>query len=133
MESMLQYVADVEQFARLAKLEEAIEEVKVLVTKTESFITKYCARGELGVSVISPLANMEYNVHAVNTLQSVISSAASEELADLKSSFERFKQKFDRGIAIQSAMTSEQCSAILKSMMDVIGMNYSTLCIPRLN
>jgi hypothetical protein len=76
---------------------------------------------------------MEYNVHAVNTLQSVISSAASEELADLKSSFERFKQKFDRGIAIQSAMTSEQCSAILKSMMDVIGTNCSTLRILRLN
>jgi hypothetical protein len=56
MESMLQYVADVEQFARLAKLEEAIEEVKLSVKKTERFITKYCARGELGVSVISSLA-----------------------------------------------------------------------------
>jgi hypothetical protein len=48
MESTLQYVADVEQFARLAKLVEAIEEVRTLVKKTETFVIKYCSRGELG-------------------------------------------------------------------------------------
>jgi hypothetical protein len=120
IESTLQYLADVEQFARLAKLVEAIEEVKVLVKKTEEFVVKYCSRGELGALVTSSLPFMEYNVHAVKTLQSVVSSADSGELADLKSSFERFKQKFDRGIAIQSAMTSEQSAAILNSLMDVI-------------
>ena len=48
MECTFQYVADVEQFARLRQLVEAIKEVKVLVKDTEIFIVKYCSRGEIG-------------------------------------------------------------------------------------
>ena len=129
MESTIQYLADVEQFARLAKLVEAIGDVKILVKKTEEFVVDYCSRNELGALVTLSLPFMEYNVHAVKTLQSVVSSANSNELADLKSSFERFKQKFDRGIAIQSAITSEQSVTILKSLVDVMGTVYFTLRI----
>jgi hypothetical protein len=57
----------------------------------------------------------------------VVSSAESGELANLKSTFERFKQKFDRGLAVQSAMTSEQSATILKSLVDVICTVYSAL------
>jgi hypothetical protein len=57
----------------------------------------------------------------VNTLQSVVSSSTSDELADLKARFERFKQQFDRGIAIQSAATSAQSAATLKSVLEAIG------------
>jgi hypothetical protein len=49
MESTLQYVADVEQFARLRQLVEAIKEVRVLLKETEEFVIKYCSRGELGM------------------------------------------------------------------------------------
>jgi len=129
MESTIQYVADVEQFAKLAKLVEAIEEVKILVKKTEEFVVYYCSRNELGALVTLSLPSMEYNVHAVKTLRSVVSTVDSDELADLKSSFERFKQKFDRGIVIQSAMTSEQSATILKSLVDVMGTVYPTLPI----
>jgi hypothetical protein len=52
MESMLQYVADVEQFAKLPKLLEAIEEVAQLVKDTKEFVFKYCSQGELGMSII---------------------------------------------------------------------------------
>jgi len=59
MESTIQYVADVEQFARLAKLVEAIEEVKILVKKTEEFVVNYCSRNELGALVTLSLPSME--------------------------------------------------------------------------
>ena len=59
MESTIQYVADVEQFAKLAKLVEAIEEVKILVKKTEEFVVYYCSRNELGALVTLSLPSME--------------------------------------------------------------------------
>jgi hypothetical protein len=121
MQSILQYVADVEQFAKLDKLVEAIEEVRVLVNKTEEFISKYYSRGELGVPVTSSFLSIEYNAYAVNTLKSVVSSAASDELAELKKRFELFKQEFDRGIAIQSAVTLE---SLLKALGNARPMHH---------
>jgi hypothetical protein len=52
MESMLQYVADVEQFAKLPKLVEAIREVAQLVKDTKDFVVKYCSQSELGMLVL---------------------------------------------------------------------------------
>lgn len=52
MESMLQYVADVEQFAKLPKLMEAIGEVAQLVNDTKDFIVKYYSQGELCMFII---------------------------------------------------------------------------------
>jgi hypothetical protein len=52
MESILQYVADVEQFANLPKLVEAIRYVAQLVKDTKGFVTKYFSRNELGILVL---------------------------------------------------------------------------------
>jgi len=49
---MLQYVADVEQFAKLPKLVEAIGEVARLVEDTKEFVVKYCSQSELGMIII---------------------------------------------------------------------------------
>ena len=59
MESMLQYVADVEQFAKLTKLVEAIEQVAELVKDTKGFVVKYCSQSELGMSIISSFPSPE--------------------------------------------------------------------------
>jgi hypothetical protein len=53
MACTIDYVVDVEQFARLVQLVEAIEDLKALVEETEAFIRKYCIRGELGMCPVS--------------------------------------------------------------------------------
>jgi hypothetical protein len=60
MEGAFQYVADVEQFARLRQLVEAIKDVKVLLKDTEEFVIKYCSRGELGmpITLIVPVSEI---------------------------------------------------------------------------
>jgi hypothetical protein len=121
MESMLQYVADVEQFAKLPKLVEAIGEVAQLVNDTKDFVVKYCSQGELGMLIIPSFPSPKHNTYTGKTLRSVVSAATSSELADLNSRFERFKQQFDRGVAIQSAVTSEQSATILESLMNAMG------------
>ncbi len=117
MESMLQYVADVEQFAKLPKLVEAIREVAQLVKDTKDFIVKYCSQSELGMLVLPSFPSPKDNIYTGRTLRSAVSSASSSELTGLNSRFERFKQQFDRGVAIQSAVTSEQSATILKSLI----------------
>jgi hypothetical protein len=117
MESMLQYVADVEQFAKLPKLVEAIGEVSQLVNDTKEFVVKYCSQGELCMSIIPSFPSPKHNIYTGRTLRSAVLSATSSELADLNSRFESFKQRFDRGVAIQSALTSEQSTTILESLI----------------
>jgi hypothetical protein len=56
MACTIDYVVDVKQFARLAQLVEAIEELKALVEETEAFIRQYCIRGELGTRPVSFMA-----------------------------------------------------------------------------
>jgi hypothetical protein len=53
MACTIDYVVDVERFARLVSLVEAIEELKALVRETEDFIRKYCIRDESGMSPVS--------------------------------------------------------------------------------
>jgi hypothetical protein len=114
---MLQYVADVEQFAKLPKLVEAIREVAQLVKDTKDFVVKYCSQSELGMLVLPSLPSPKDNMYTGRTLRSAVSSASSSEITGLNSRFERFKQQFDRGVAIQSAVTSEQSATILKSLI----------------
>ena len=117
MESMLQYVADVEQFAKLPKLVEAIREVAQLVKDTNDFVVKYCSQSELGMLVLPSFPSPKDNMYTGRTLRSAVSSASSSELTGLNSRFEHFKQQFDRGVAIQSAVTSEQSATIIKSLI----------------
>jgi hypothetical protein len=56
MACTIDYVVDVEQFARLVQLMEAIEELKTLVEETEAFIRKYCIRDELSMRPVSLMA-----------------------------------------------------------------------------
>jgi hypothetical protein len=117
MESMLQYVADVEQFAKLPKLVEAIGEVAQLVEDTQDFVVKYCSQSELGTMIIPSFLSLKFKIYIGRTLRSAVSSATSSDLAGLNSRFEHFKQQFDRGVAIQSAVTSEQSATILASLI----------------
>jgi hypothetical protein len=56
MACTIDYVVDVEQFARPVQLVEAIKELKALVKETEDFIRKYCIRDELGMPSVSFMA-----------------------------------------------------------------------------
>ena len=50
MACTIAYVEDVEQFARLEELKEAIKNVRPLVEETTNFVLKYSSTGELGIS-----------------------------------------------------------------------------------
>ena len=50
MARTIAYVEDVEQFARLEELKEAIKNVRPLVEETTNFVLKYSSTSELGIS-----------------------------------------------------------------------------------
>jgi len=56
MAHTIDYVVDVEQFARPVQLVEAIEDLKALVEETQGFIREYCIRDELGMRPVSLMA-----------------------------------------------------------------------------
>ena len=49
MARTIAYVEDIEQFARLEELKEAIKNVRPLVEETTNFVLKYASAGELGM------------------------------------------------------------------------------------
>ena len=51
MACTIAYVEDVEQFARLVELKEALKNIRPLVEETTNFVLKYSSTGELGTFV----------------------------------------------------------------------------------
>ena len=106
MARTIDYVADVEQFARLVQLVKAIEELKVLVEETEVFIRKYCNRDELGMRPVTFIPNRRrLTFPKAHALRSAVSSSIHEKVDSLNQRFDRFTRQFDRGVNVQSAIT----------------------------
>jgi hypothetical protein len=62
MACVLTYVVDVEQFAELAQLKNAIEEIRPLVEDTTNFIVEISSRGKIGMCCSTSLVVLHTNL-----------------------------------------------------------------------
>ncbi|PVG01360.1 WD40 repeat-like protein [Serendipita vermifera] len=97
----LSYVQDVEQFARLAQLKRAIEDIRPLIEDMTNLITTYSASDGIKAA-----------------LDPVLSSSEKDQIDRLTTRFDLFKQQFDRGVSIQSLATLDQLLASILSAQD---------------
>ncbi|PVG00008.1 WD40 repeat-like protein [Serendipita vermifera] len=81
---------DVEQFARISQLRKAMEDTRPLIEETTNFILRYTSRSG-----------------TTTAKDSIFSSSDHAHIQNLKSRFEQFKQQFDRGVSVQSALNLE--------------------------
>ncbi|PVF92699.1 WD40 repeat-like protein [Serendipita vermifera] len=90
------YVEDVEQFARITQLKDAIDDLRHLIDDTLNFMRRYSSGNEI-----------------VKTMHSAVASSYMEVINKLKSRFDTFKRQFDRGIAVQAVVALD---SLLESM-----------------
>jgi hypothetical protein len=116
MASMLDCIADVGQFAKLTQLTTAIEDLQSIITDTTNFIIKYTSHGESGMRGLISSVIMSHSPSVANTTRAVLSSSNPDQVDELTRRFEVFKQQFDRGVSIQSAMTLEAALEVLSEL-----------------
>ncbi|KAJ7254911.1 hypothetical protein C8J57DRAFT_1657111 [Mycena rebaudengoi] len=95
MTGVLACIADVEQFAKLAQLKQAMEEVYPIVHATGNFIAQY-----------TRILSLTFGIKT------------REELDKLTQRFLSFRSKFDRGLAVQSGMSISTMETQLKVLLD---------------
>ena len=103
MSDIVGYVVDVEQFATVAQLKAVIGEANKLMQKTVEFFNKHKQRGTL--SKHSSIRLVRCSCSQGQYLEKVfaaLSPRAKEDLEGLQGAFSRFKEKFNRGIAVQA-------------------------------
>ncbi|KAF6750537.1 hypothetical protein DFP72DRAFT_817605 [Ephemerocybe angulata] len=98
MARTLSFILDVQQFARLAQLKRALEDVRPLMQDTTNFILKY--------------ANRTMKEKAIDT------AAFRDDIDSLKKKFDIFEEQFDRGLELQAGMTVEEILGHLLSTKD---------------
>ncbi|EAU80678.2 HNWD1 [Coprinopsis cinerea okayama7 len=98
MARTLGYIEDVEQFARLAQLKRALEDIRPLMEDTTNFILKYTNRSR--------------------TDKAFKTSFFRDEVDILKKRYDRFQEQFDRGLAVQSTVGIEDLLQRLASNED---------------
>lgn len=117
MSDSIEYVFDVEQFATLVQLKNVVEELKILIQETADFIIlrgrqscsgNHCTRSTSWFTWLI----ICYPAEAV----SVILSRDREVIKGLQSRFTRFKEKFDRGVLVQGALTTDDLKVTLKKL-----------------
>ena len=102
MSDIVNYVIDVEQFATVAQLKAVIGEANNLMEKTVKFVNEHKGYGTLSKSPIQ-LARLSCSKSQyAEKVVAAFSPSVKEELEGLQSSFSRFKEKFDRGMAVQA-------------------------------
>ncbi|KAJ7275120.1 WD40-repeat-containing domain protein, partial [Mycena rebaudengoi] len=101
MTDVLACIADVEQFAKLAQLKQAMEEVYPIVHATGNFIAQYSTQS-LKLRILSLTFGIK----------------TREELDKLTQRFLSFRNKFDRGLAVQSGMSIATMETQLKVLLD---------------
>lgn len=98
MARTLSFILDVQQFARLAQLKRALEDVRPLMQDTTNFILKY--------------ANRTMKEKAIDA------AAFRDDIDSLKKKFDIFEEQFDRGLEVQAGMTVEEILGHLLSTKD---------------
>ena len=105
MSDIVDYVVDVEQFVTVEQLKAVIGEANELMQKTVKFVDEHKGRGTL--SKHSPVQLARITCSQSQYLEKIVaafSPSAKEELEGLQGSFSRIKEKFDRGIAVQTQL-----------------------------
>ncbi|TDL18727.1 WD40 repeat-like protein, partial [Rickenella mellea] len=98
MACSVSYIRDVGQFATLPQLQEAIEDVIPLLEEAGDFIHEFYSHS--------------------TTWQSAFSSSTHNDVEGLTKKFNRFKELFDRGIAVQSGKALADLESLLASAKD---------------
>ena len=104
MSDIVNYVVDVEQFATVAQLKAVIGEANELMEKTVKFVNEHKERGTFSKrsSSIQLVRLSSSQSQYPEKVVAAFSPSAKEELEGLQDSFSRFKEKFDRGLAVQA-------------------------------
>ena len=105
MSDIVNYVVDVEQFATVAQLKAVIGEANELMQKTVKFVNEHIERGTLSKhSSIQLVCCSCSQGQCLEKVFAALSPSAKEEIEGLQGEFSRFKEKFDRGIAVQATI-----------------------------
>ncbi|KAF8662700.1 hypothetical protein AX16_001142 [Volvariella volvacea WC 439] len=94
----LSYIRDIEQFARVTQLKKAIEEVRPLIEDITNLIVSFTSRSV--------------------TAEFIYSSDAAEEIEALNKRFIRFKEQFDRGVAVNTGVRLETALEQITNVKD---------------
>ena len=105
MSDIVNYVVDVEQFATVAQLKAVIGEANELMEKTVKFVKEHKERGTFSKRSYIQLVHLSCSQSQYpEKVVAAFSPSAKEELEGLQDSFSRFKEKFDRGVAVQATI-----------------------------
>lgn len=114
-------IADVEQFASTTQLKRAFDELKILIKDVSDFIVKFSTRGKgLGTGMGGIKAWIS------NLIKWILGLLINDEetIRTLFSRFVLFKERFDRGIAVQS-------NQVLRSLVMALSESwYALVSIP---
>ena len=118
---MVDYIADVEQFATVEQLKEVIGEANELMQKAVEFFNKHKQRGTFSKHSPVQLACLSCSQSQYSEkVVAAFSPSAKEELEGLQGSFSRIKEKFDRGIAVQiTSILQTQLRALCECLYGV--------------
>ena len=131
MSDIVNYVVDVEQFATVAQLKSVIGEANELMQRTVEFFNKHKQRGNFSKhSTIQLVCCSCSQGRCLGRVFAAFSPSAKEELEKLQGAFSRFKEKFNRGIAVQATVginnlesklrTLGECLHVLETFIDTI-------------
>ena len=119
------YVVDVEQFATIAQLKAVIGEANDLMQKAVKFVNEHKERGTFSKhSLIQPASFSCSQGQYSEKVFAAFSPSSKEELEGLYGSFSRFKEKFDRGMAVQATIGINSIDSqvrILESQLRALG------------
>jgi hypothetical protein len=107
MASIIPYIEDVEQFARISQLRKAIEDIFPLIEDTKNFILRYTSRSGTSTAIVLSLNILVLTYSKATVKEPIFSSADHTLIQDLEVRFQKFKQQFDRGVSVQSALNLE--------------------------
>ena len=117
MSDIVDYVVDVEQFATVAQLKAVIGEANDLMRKTVEFFNKHKGRGTLCKHSSTQLVYLSLSeCDCSGNVFTAFSPSAKEELVGLQDAFCRFKEKFDRGMSVQTTISVSNLESQLRAL-----------------
>lgn len=116
MSDIVDYTSTADQFVTLAQLEAAIEEMEKLIEQAVGLIIKRKKRSNTGMLSCSNLRTRRTNAGSEEEIWVMVFSEDRETIDNLKLQFARFKQKFDRGISVQTALTVVKMREMLRRL-----------------
>ena len=96
----------VSKIETISQLNSMIGELRALLIQINELVTKRANRGNLGewYCLLSVSASHRYGTYKPEEIRTVLISRDREEIETLNANLRRFKQNFDRGLLVQSAV-----------------------------